>query len=101
MTKIIDIKSKKEVKPEPKFSYLDRTKLCMERAKFTIDNKCDCMYCLHKEALAAKLATISQWLVTDYCQKTGLELYWADWFDVTVMGANKVKEIVYPNLKKS
>lgn len=99
MSKIIDIKSKKEVKKTKKESYVDRTRLCMEVAKFKIDGKCDCVYCTNKEILASKLATISQWLVTDYCQKTGLELYWADWFDVTVMSANKVKDIVYPNLK--
>jgi hypothetical protein len=100
MSKIIDIKSKKEVKAKIKSSYIDRVQLCMEIAKLTVDNKCNCVYCVNKEILASKLSTISQWLVTDYCQKTGLELYWADWFDVTVMSANKVKDIVYPNLKK-
>lgn len=100
MSKIIDIKSKKEVKLAPKISYLDRAKLCQEKAKVTIDNKCDCVFCVNKELLSSKLATISQWLVTDYCEKTGLELYWADWFDVSVMSANKVKDIVYPSLKK-
>jgi len=100
MAKIIDIKSKKEVKQPPKFSYLERSVFCVERAKITPNKKCDCIYCTNKEILSSKLATISQWLVTDYCQKTGLELCWADWFDVTVDAANKVKDIVYPHLKK-
>jgi hypothetical protein len=106
MSNVIDLKSKKKLKKndglddETSIPYLERAKLCAERAANTPDNKCDCVFCVHKEALARKLVTISQWLVVDHCEKNELDLCWADWFDITVNSASKVKDIVYPNLKK-
>lgn len=96
MAKIFDIKTKKPVISQ---TYIERAQKCIDRAKVTADKKCDCNICNDKQILISKLTDISYWLVLDYIQRTGNDLFYPDWFDISAQSALRVKDIVYPNMK--
>lgn len=90
-----DIRTGKERPVVP--AYIERRRKCLDRIE-EIDNPCDCKLCKDKRILAKKLLTISKWLCVDYNSRTGNQLCNGDWFEVVVMTADNLKEVIYPKV---
>jgi len=82
MSKVFDFFTKKQIDVvENEVDYITRIQNCLNKIVET-NKPCNCKYCNAKSLLANKLMTISEWLILDHQQKTGLRFAKGDWADI-------------------
>jgi hypothetical protein len=98
MSKLIDFFSKKEITSVP-LPYRDRIQKCMLTMMDT-NKECPCEFCTAKTFLSKRLATITEWLITDHQLKTGLRLDLEDWLDVIIEAESHLTQLLLAKIKK-
>lgn len=97
MAKIIDFPKKPFEKEESldEKEYRERSAKCVEKVLAT-NKPCDCTLCRDKRLLADRLVTISNYLLSDYVEKSGNKMVFGDWLEVLIIANYKVQDIVFP-----
>ena len=91
MADIIDLKTRLKIKTKTSAQiFRERNTQCLKNTE--ANGFCACEVCEAKVALAQRLYDLSAYLVIDYTEKSGIELFNTDWIEIVAFVVETIRE---------